>query len=38
MMGLFVAQNKRRSKVNKENITKIENIEEYKKFTRCSLC
>jgi hypothetical protein len=37
-MGLFLAQNKRISKVHKENNTKIENIEEYKNFTRCSLC
>jgi hypothetical protein len=27
MMGLLLAQNKRGSKVQKENITKIENIE-----------
>jgi hypothetical protein len=38
MIGLFLAQNKCRSKVHKENITKIENIEEYKNFTHCSLC
>jgi hypothetical protein len=28
IMGLILAQNKHRSKVNKENNTKIENIEE----------
>jgi cupin superfamily acireductone dioxygenase involved in methionine salvage len=35
MMMLFVAQNKRRSNVHKENNTKIENIERYKNFTHC---
>jgi hypothetical protein len=34
-MMLFVAQNKRRSNVHKENNTKIENIERYKNFTHC---
>jgi hypothetical protein len=37
-MGLFLDQNKYGSNVHKENNTKIENIDEYKNFTHCSLC
>jgi hypothetical protein len=37
MSSLFSAQNKRRLKVHKENNIKIENAEEYKNFTHCSL-
>jgi hypothetical protein len=33
MIDRFVAQNKHRSNVHKENNTKIENIERYKNFT-----
>jgi hypothetical protein len=36
VMGPFLAQNKHRSNVHKENNTKIENKEEYKIFTRCA--
>jgi hypothetical protein len=32
----FLAQNKYKSKVHKENNTKTENIEEYKNFTHCA--
>jgi hypothetical protein len=35
---IFLAQYKRRSKVDKENKNKIKNIEEHKYFTRYSLC
>jgi hypothetical protein len=35
---VFLAQNKHKSEVHKENNTKIKNIEEYKKFTHFSLC
>jgi hypothetical protein len=38
VMGPFLAQNKNRSNVHKENNTKIKNKEEYKIFARCSLC
>jgi hypothetical protein len=38
MIDLFIAQNKHRSKVYKENNIKIKNIEEYKNFTHYSRC
>jgi hypothetical protein len=38
MIDLFLAQNKHRLMVHKENNIKIENIEEYKNFTCYSLC